>query len=300
MPGDNLSDLLRIFRSVADTGSFSAAGRNLNMSPAWVAKQVTRLEGSLGAALLIRSTRALRLTDAGRESYQTAGTVADELAVLKDKLSADSKMIVGTVRLNVPSIIAQEILARHLTEFQTKYPNLRLDIDVSESFAEILNEEIDIAFRVTRALDDSQAIAERISSVPRILCASKDYLSRMPEIENIQDIKHHKALAFTGLQGPSSWFLRSHGSEERITPNVVVHANNSFVLKQAAIDGAGIAFLPKVIVEDALRSGQLVHLPQIEDADPFNLFLMRAPRTHLPIRIQVAWRYFAKVCKSNT
>ncbi|KZL13806.1 LysR family transcriptional regulator [Pseudovibrio sp. Ad37] len=300
MTSENLSDLLGIFRVVVDSGSFSAAGRILNISPAWVAKQVTRLEAVLGASLLIRSTRALRLTDAGQECYRTASIVADELTWLKDKLCADSKAITGVVRLNVPSIIAQDVIAEHISEFQMKYPSIKLDIVVSDSFSDVLNEDVDIIFRVSRALEDSTAVTQQVSFVPRVLCASKDYLSRTPKIETSHDVKGHKALVFDSPQSSSEWFLRCREGQEWIAPNVVLRANNSFVLKRAAISGAGIAFLPKVIVESELITGQLIHLDQIEDADPFKLFLLRAPRKHLPKRVQIAWRFFAQACKDKT
>ncbi len=299
MSGERLSDLLRVFRAVVDGESFSAAGRKLNMSPAWVAKQVTRLEAYLNTALLIRSTRALRLTDAGQECYRTAGKVAEELAMLKDKLHTDAKLVSGTVRVNVPSIVAFDILAPHIAAFQVKYPNLKLDIVVSDSFVDVLNEDADVVFRVVRSLSDSTAIVQQIADVPRVLCASEEYLRNAPKIENLRDLENQKALMFSGLQSHMSWFLRHKKTEEWIAPSIAVQANNSFVLKRAARDSAGIAFLPKVIVETELRTGQLIHLDQFEDAAPFKLFLLRAPQKHLPIRVQVAWRYFAAILKNE-
>lgn len=299
MSGDNLSDLLRVFRAVVDAENFSAAGRKLNMSPAWVAKQVTRLEAYLNTALLIRSTRALRLTDAGQECYRTAGKVAEELSTLKDKLHTDAKMVSGTVRVNVPSIVALDILAPQLAAFQVKYPNLKLDIVVSDSFVDVLNDDADIVFRVARTLSDSTAIVQQIADIPRVLCASEVYLRTASKIKNLQDLNNHKALMFSGLQNPMNWFLRHKNTEEWIAPSIAVQANNSFILKRAVMDGAGIAFLPRVIVETELRTGQLIHLDQFEDAAPFKLFLLRAPQKHLPIRIQVAWLYFAEVSKEK-
>lgn len=299
MKSEKLSDLLVIFSAVVDASSFSAASRELKMSPAWVAKQVSRLETYLDADLLIRSTRSMRLTDAGEECYRTAGKVSEELAALKDRLNTNSKMVSGSVRVNVPSIVAVDLLAPHIASFQNKYPKLKLDVVVSERFVDILNEDIDFVFRVARALSDSTAIVQRLADMPRILCASESYLQSAPNIASLQDLKSHKALMFSGLQNPESWALRHLHFEELIVPNVVMQANNSFLLKRAAIDGAGVAFLPQVIVERELRTGQLIHLTQFEDAAPFSLFLLRAPQKHLPIRVQVTWRFFAEMLSSQ-
>lgn len=297
MGSEKLSDLLLIFRAVVDADSFSAAGRELNMSPAWVAKQVTRLEAILDSALLIRSTRSLRLTDAGQECYRTAGNVADELTALKNKIHSDAKLVSGTVRINVPSIVAIDILAPHLAAFQVKYPKLSLDVVVSERFVDVLNEDVDIVFRAVRSLSDSTAIVRQVADLPRILCASTDYLRTAPPIDTLADVQAHKALMFSGLQKPMMWFLRQGENEGWAEPQIALQANNSFVLKRAAVDGAGLAFLPKVIVEAELRTGQLIHLSQFEDAAPLTLFLLRAPQRHLPIRVQTAWNYFARLGK---
>lgn len=299
MKSEKLSDLLVIFSAVVDASSFSAASRELKMSPAWVAKQVSRLEAYLDADLLIRSTRSMRLTDAGEECYRTAGKVSEELTALKDRLNTNSKMVSGTVRVNVPSIVAVELLAPHIEPFQNKYPKLKLDVVVSERFVDILDEDIDIVFRVARALSDSTAIVQRLADMPRVLCASESYLQSASNITSLQDLKTHKALMFSGLQNPESWALRDLHFEELITPNVVMRANNSFLLKRAAIDGAGVAYLPRVIVERELCTGQLIHLTQFEDAAPFSLFLLRAPQKHLPIRVQVTWRFFAEKLSSQ-
>ncbi|MFY0681129.1 MAG: LysR family transcriptional regulator [Thalassovita sp.] len=297
MSGENLSDLLRIFRAVVDGESFSAAGRQLNMSPAWVAKQVTRLEAHLDTALLIRSTRSLRLTDAGQECYRTAGKVADELSALKNKMHSDARHVSGSVRINVPSIVAMHILAPHLAGFQRSYPNVHLDVSVSESFVDVQNEDVDIVFRVVNALGDSSAIVQQVAEVPRVLCAAQSYWDGAPATNQISDLKAHNALMFSGLQSPMQWLLQHNAHQEWVAPTIAMQANNSFILKQAALDGAGLAFLPRIIVEAELASGQLVQLDHIRDAAPFGLFLLRAPQKHVPARVQVAWRYFAKVCR---
>jgi DNA-binding transcriptional LysR family regulator len=298
MSGEKLSDLLAVFHAVVEAGSFSAAGRDLNMTPAWVAKQVTRLEAYLGAALLLRSTRSLRLTEAGQDCYRTAGRVAGELETLREKLHADSQLVSGVVRVNVPSIIAVDVLAPHIATFQKLYPNLRLDVVVSEAFVDVLNADTDILIRVVHAMSDSSIIVQKTAELSRVLCASKAYLGDHPSISSIRDLAGHKGLMFGGANSPKSWRLRHGGAVHDFAPEIVVQANNSFVLRRAAMEGAGLAFLPSVIVEEDLRRGDLQHLAQFEDAEPFKIFLLRAPQKHLPRRIRLSWDFLSDVLKS--
>lgn len=299
MAGEKFSDLLGVFQAVVDAGSFSEAGRSLNMSPAWVAKQVTRLEETLDSALLIRSTRALRLTEAGQECYRTAGIVVEEISGLKDRVHLKSNKMVGTIRIDVPSIIAYDLVSPHLAAFQRTYPNLRVEITVLDRFVDVLNDEVDIVFRVTEALADSSVISQKIGLVRRVLCASKEYLESAREIRSVRDLTNHKGLMFSGLRSSSRWMLRKDGVEEWVSPDICIEANNSFVLKQAAVDGAGIAFLPEVIVRTELKNGRLVPLAAFEDAAPLSVFLLRAPQRHLPTRVGTAWQYFAKKVKAG-
>ena len=297
MNGEKLSDLLVIFRHAIDRGSFSSAGRRLNMSPAWVAKQVTRLEASLDATLIIRSTRALRLTEAGQECYRTAGIVSEELSALKEKLHLKTNEMTGTIRVNVPSIIAHDLLAPHLAKFQRLHPKLRLEIVILDSFTDVLNDEVDIVFRVTEVLNDSTAVVAKVGVVERVLCASPTYLKSNDEIHSLEVLEAQKVLMFSGLKSPNRWFLRCGQAEAWVAPRVGIEANNSFILKRAAVDGTGIAYLPKIIIRSELKNGTLTELDAFQDAAPLSLFMLRAPQKNLPNRVRAAWNYFASNLK---
>jgi DNA-binding transcriptional LysR family regulator len=299
MSSENLTEYLRIFRVVVDRESFSAAARELNMTPAWVARQVTRLEEHMNASLLIRTTRHLRLTDAGQECYRVAGRVADELDLLRDNLQRTASQITGTVRLNVPTVFALGRLGNQLAEFQEKYPKLTLEISVTDSFVDLFNDDVDIVIRIAHALQDSSAIVRKIDDVPRVLCASKSYLAANPELSRLSDIKHHKALIFSGLRTPNQWHLSDGKTTAWIDPDAAFRANNSFLLKMAALSGSGLAFLPRMIVEEELRTGQLIHLSNFVDCSPFQMYLLRPPVKHLPARTKIVWDYLSAGGLSN-
>ena len=294
MRSENVTEFLRIFRLVVERESFSAAARELNMTPAWVAKQVTRLEEHMNASLLIRSTRQLRLTDAGQECYRGAGRVADELQSLRDRLQCNSAQIAGSVRLNVPTIFALGPLGKQLAGFQDSFPNLTLEISISDSFVDLFNDDADIVVRIAHTLQDSTAVVRRIGDVPRVLCASPEYLANNRELSELTDFKHHKALIFSGLRAPNQWHLSDGKTAAWIDPNAALRANNSFLLKMAAIAGTGLAFLPRMIVEEELKTGQLVHVANFVDCSPFQMYLLRPPAKHLPARTRIVWDFLSK------
>jgi DNA-binding transcriptional LysR family regulator len=298
MSSEKLSDLLAVFHAVVEAESFSAAGRTLNMSPAWVAKQVTRLETYLGAALLLRSTRSLRLTEAGQECFRTAGRVAGELETLREKLHADAQVVSGVVRVNVPSIIAMDVLAPRMAEFQALYPHLRLDVVVSDTFADVLSEQTDILIRIVSAMSDCSIIVQKTAELSRVLCASDAYLRTGPAVTSVADLAAHDGVMFSGPYSQGIWRLRHGGQVNEVAPKSVVQANNSFFLRRAALAGAGLAFLPSTIVTADIERGDLHHLAEFEDAEPFKIWLLRAPQKHLPRRIRVTWDFLSRALKS--
>ena len=293
MSAENLTEYLRVFRAVVEHESFSGAARALNMTPAWVARQVTRLEEHMKASLLIRSTRQLRLTDAGEETYRVAGRVADELQSLRDSLQLKAAEISGVVRLNVPTVFALGRLGYRIADFQTRYPNLTLDIVATDSFVDVFNDEADIVVRIAHTLPDSTAITRKIGDVPRVLCASPEYLALSGYPKTFADLGRHKALVFSALQASTQWHLSDGDEETWIDPVACLRANNSFLLKTAALAGTGLAFLPKVIVEDELRTGALIHLSRFVDCSPFQMYLLRAPANHLPARTRIVWDFLS-------
>ena len=293
MSSENLTEYLRIFRVVVDRESFSGAARELSMTPAWVARQVTRLEEHMKASLLIRSTRQLRLTEAGQECYRAAGRVADELELLRDSLQRNSAQAAGTVHLNVPTVYALGGLGRQLAEFQEKHPQLCLEVSVTDRFVDLFNGDADIVVRIAHTLRDSSAIVQKIADVPRVMCAAPGYLAAHEKISRLSDIEGHKALVFSELQASNQWHLSDGKTTAWIDPKAAVRANNSILLKNAALAGTGLAFLPRMIVEEELTTGSLVELPDFADCSPFQMYLLRPPARHLPARTRVVWDFLS-------
>ncbi len=296
----NLTDYLRTFQTVVERGSFTAAAKDLRVTPAWAARQVTKLEHNLQSTLLIRTTLRLHLTNAGHLCYRTAKRISSELGALEEKIHNDTSKVSGLVRLNLPSIYAFSRLPHLGTELQSKYPNLILQIEVSDDFVGLLDDNADIIIRATHELHDSSATVRKLGKVPRVLCASQDYLSSAPSLATIDDIECHNALIFSGLRRSNQWFIASDCEQRWVSPIPSMRANNSFLLKAAAINGQGVAFLPQMIVQDELQSGSLIQIAHLKDAAPLNLFALRPPIANPPTRIQIVWNHLVHGSASMT
>lgn len=293
MKTQNLTEYLRVFRKVVDEKSFSATGRALNMSPAWVATQVTRLEQHLDSTLLIRSTRQLHLTDAGQQCYQTAVRITEELNTLTDQLHEKGSQINGSVRINVPSIFARDQLGRKIAQLRQQHPKLGLDVTVSDHFVDLFGGDQDIVVRIAQSLQDSAAIVRKIGEVSRVLCASPDYLAKNPAPKTLRDVEDHAALSFTGLNTADQWQLSDGTTSAWVQPSTVFRANNSPLIKYAAISGAGLAYLPKLLIEGELKSGALIEVTPLRDSAPLQIYALRAPVKHLPAKVQAVWDFLA-------
>ncbi|WP_310621383.1 LysR family transcriptional regulator [Flexibacterium corallicola] len=294
MSTENLTEYLRIFRTVVDKQSFSAAARDLNMTPAWVARQVTRLETHLNASLLIRSTRQLHLTAAGQECYNSAGRVMEELGSLRDVVALDSRQLRGKITINIPRILASDKPAELICGIQECFPDLSLDFTVSDHFVDPLSGDYDIILRIAHRLPDSNALQRKIGEVPRVLCASPKYLQLMPVPQKLSDIQQHRALMFKGLQSTGQWKLKTEEETGWVAPKMVIEANSSPLLKAATIAGRGLAFLPQMIIDKELASGELVEIAGFAACDPMHLYILRPPTTYLPTRTKVVWDYLTE------
>lgn len=294
MSGINVVECLKVFRTVVDQGSFSAAAKALHISAAWAAKSVTGLEDHLNVTLLIRSTRSLRLTDAGQHCYRSAGKIIDEIDILQNQMRDEAIEISGTVRVNMPSIFAIQFMGKLAAKFQIEYPKIKLDLISNDNFSDVFGEEYDLVIRLTTSLSDSGLISRKLMEVPRILCATPGYLLQAHKLECVEDLAEHRCLLYSGLQVPDIWQLLENGQLINISPNAFIRVNNSYVIKAALLAGAGLAFLPRLIVENEVKTGEITKVSIFEDAYPLTLYALRAPSKHLPARTRVFLDFLEK------
>jgi DNA-binding transcriptional LysR family regulator len=263
-----------LFARVVEAGSLSAAGRALGMSPGQVSKRLARLEARLGVRLAHRTTRALTLTEAGATFH---GEIVDILARLRgaeQRLIGSREVPAGRLKVTAPTSFGRLHVAPHLDAFLRAWPEVRLEIELSDGFADIIAERIDVAIRITAAPDPRLA-ATRLATSGRILCAAPAYLAQWGEPKSVAELAGHRLLA---ADGQLPWLLSAGGKRVTVPGTSHVRTNSSELVRELALSGVGIALRSLWDVAGLIEDGRLVRvLPQLAGSDDVAIYAMHAP-----------------------
>ncbi len=269
-----------------DTGSFSAAARELNLTPSALSKLVTRLEDRLGARLLQRTTRRLHLTPEGEAFYLRARRILADMAEAETEVLQSASRPQGLLRLHCGSAFGMHQLAPAIPFFLESHPGVRLDITISDQPLAAVEERIDLAIRIG-PLDESSMVARRICNLQRVICAAPSYLAKYGTPRTPDDLYQHNCLWITSLPVLRRWpFDTAEGIRVvHIDGNVV--ANNAETVVQLAVAGVGITRLTDVIVGDAIQRGELVPiLTDWHHVEPVPLFATYPSGRHLSPKVR--------------
>lgn len=250
---------LEIFRKVVDCNGFSAAARELGLSNASVSKAIKELESQLGAQLIVRTTRSLHLTDVGRAYYQRVGQVLDALEDADEQVRSETAAPRGRLRLAAPMSLGLVALQEALLSFCKTYPDILLDLHMSDSVVDVVGEGFDAAIRGGN-LPDSSLKARKLMSLDRVVVAAPEYLARTPALERPEDLSEHDALIYSGAEHSETCTLKRDGETVQVHLRPRLRVNSSIAVKSAAEQGLGIAVTPHVYVRQALDEGALVQL----------------------------------------
>ncbi|MDH5823711.1 LysR substrate-binding domain-containing protein [Luteimonas sp. RD2P54] len=255
----NLNDL-RYFVAAVDSGGFAAAGRLLGVPKSTVSKRVAELERALGARLVHRTSRSFALTGPGRDFHERAAAALVEAEAAETAVRARQAEPSGPGRITSSVPVAQQLLAPHLPRLAAAHPRLRLQLDVSDRFVDIVQEGYDIAVRSHAApLPDSGLVQRQVMAEPVILVAAPAYLACRPAPAAPDALADHDGL-LTGA-GNTAWRLEGPGGAAvLVEPRARMVANESTVLLAAAHAGLGIACLPELLCDPALRAGTLLRV----------------------------------------
>ncbi|MEC4562668.1 LysR family transcriptional regulator [Pseudomonas inefficax] len=247
---------MRIFAQVMEAGSFTAAADRLGMSKQSVSRRLMQLEERLGVRLLNRSTRRLDATPLGQHYYQSALRLLGEVQQVEHDISGQAQALRGTLRLSAPLSFAMAHLGCLLTEFLQLHPQVDVEVDLSDRAVDLIGEGYDLALRIG-ALEDSSLIARRIASVERVYCASPVYLETRGVPARPEQLAGHDCLPY-GHSRQVQWQFSQGGKARAIQVVGRMRANNGELLRDAAIAGMGVTYLPTFIVGQALADGRLV------------------------------------------
>lgn len=249
---------MRVFRLAVEFKSFAAAARRLDMSPAMASKHVMHLERRLGTLLLNRTSRHLSLTESGATYFEHVRLLLDDLDDVESAVSQSTAAPHGTLKLSVPVWMANPDFVGVLNDYQRRYPQVRLDVDLSGRFVNLVEEGFDLALRVTNPLSLGPAlIARPIASVTFQLVASPHYLDSAGAPADVRALSEHAMLGYSMLPANHTWEVEGPRGVEMFKFESCLQTNNESLLRLAALEGMGLAFLPKVLIARDLEAGAL-------------------------------------------
>jgi DNA-binding transcriptional LysR family regulator len=286
---------MQVFARVASLGSFSAAARALSLSQTMVTKHVVAIEDRLGVKLLHRTTRRLRLTEAGRRYLTSCERILAEIEEAEALAAADRAEPRGTLRLNVPLSFGVREIAPALAEFTAQYPTLTVDLGLNDRVVDLIEERWDLAIRIGR-LKDSTMIARRLAPCRMVLCAAPAYLAIRGRPRRVDDLKGHNCLCYTlsNETQPDRWvFGQTIDVSVQVSGNL--RASNGDALRLAALAGQGVIYQPTFLVAEDLRAGRLVALTLDEPVqEPLGVFAVYPLDRHPPAKVSACVEFFAR------
>lgn len=287
-------EALAIFAKVVELRSFAAAANELALSKATVSKAVGRLEERLGARLFNRTSRRLALTDAGRTLAVRASQLLADGEAAESEALAQSAAPRGLVRLAVPMTFGVKVLAPLLPDFLTQYPDVAVDMHLSDAMVDLIGEGFDIGVRIA-SLPDSSLVARRLCAMPRHTVAAPSYLERYGRPTHPMHLAQHRCFAYAYLSTPNVWhFTNAAGEEATVRPSGQLRVNNGEAVLPALIAGLGIADLPDFIVGDAIAAGQVEVILKDWKQTEGAVHLVMPPGGPRPARVEALIEFLAE------
>jgi DNA-binding transcriptional LysR family regulator len=285
-------DLIDTFVSVVDAGSFSGAAERLGVSKSLVSRKVSTLEQELGTQLLFRTTRQLNPTEAGHELYLKSSRLLSSLEEAGESVRNMEETPRGHLRIAAADWFGERYLAAGSAEFSLKYPQLRIDVHITNLRIDLVAERYDLALHYG-GLPDSSVRARRICLIPHVVCASPDYLARQGEPRSIEELRQHNCLV-SDFEFCTMWRFKGPAGPVDIDLDGTWRSNNGQALLFAAAQGLGLCRLPLPYVSEYLQQGKLrTVLDEFRD-DPFPVWMLYPNTRYVSAKVRLFIDFFAE------
>lgn len=283
---------LRYFSKVVETGSFTQAARHFSVPPSSLSRRVADLEKNLGATLLKRSTRVVKVTEVGQTYYEQVQQVLHQLEQSNEAVRSYQSKPMGRLRISSMVGFGERILLALLDEFSQLYPDIILDISLSDELSALGRDDVDIAIRGGYAPNERvQAI--RLMANEFIPVAAPSYLAEMGTPKSVLDLRQHRGLYFRTPQGPSPWLCELDGQWEDVSAPQVAVSNNGKWLAGKAVSGLGIMMAPRWLLTPYFKNGTLQELffdqdLQVSQNPNLAVYLLYQKQRYLVPKVKVA------------
>ncbi len=271
---------MRVFVTVVDLGSQSAAADHLDLSRPVVSRYLAELEDWVGARLLHRTTRKLSLTAAGGETLPRCRQLLDLCGDMQAAVSEPDDAPRGLLRLSVSTSFGQAQLGAAIAEYVKRYPLVTVDLQMLDRTVNLVDERIDLAIRTSNDLDPN-LIARRLTVCRSVVCATPAYLREHPAPQKVEDLARHNCLTHSYF-GKSLWHFEENGEHVSVPVHGNITANEASTLMRVTLAGAGVAMLPSYQAGELIRNGELVRLLPHAEPRQMNIYAVYASRKHMP------------------
>ncbi|RWU22468.1 LysR family transcriptional regulator [Pseudomonas alkylphenolica] len=287
-----MSDLddLAAFAVLMDAGSFTQAAQQLGWSKGQLSKRISALEASHSIKLLHRTTRRLSLTAAGAMLLPQAQALVRQMNGARQTLAMLKDELAGPVRITVPVSLGETFFEGLLLEFSGRYPDLQVELELSNGYRDLLGDGFDLAIR-TDVEDDARLVARPVLAMQELTCASPLYLARHGEPQTPMQLSGHRCLLNSHYSGREEWLYHQQHDLLRVQVAGSFASNHYSLLKKAALLGAGIARLPSYMLHAELADGRLHWLLREYQTRSVPLFLVHPYQSQMPKRVQVLADY---------
>lgn len=276
---------IECFIAVADLGSFVKAADALGISKAAVSRTVLELEARLGSRLMQRTTRRLSLTEAGTLYLERCKQIVAALEEADDLLSAGASKPSGLLRINAPQTFGVLHLAPLWPMFLERHPGVALDITLSDRIVDIIDEGFDMAIRIAR-LADSTLVHRKLTTTSLQVCASPAYLEKHGTPTHPDELARHETISYSYNASKDEWPFNGPDGPVSVRVNSRMHVNNGDSCVAAALGGVGITRQPTFMIDQYLRSGQLVPLLTEYTSPELGIYAVYPSRAHLPAKMR--------------
>ena len=283
---------MNMFVRVVETGSFSAVAKELNSTQPTISKNIAELESWLGARLLNRSTRSLRLTETGADYYERCVAILQDVEDAEQNVGLLQTQPRGLIRVSTAVAFGRLHVVPRLAGFFEAYPEIRVDITLNDRVVDLVEEGVDVAFRMGN-LGDSNLIARKLCSSPTLTVASPTYLKQFGMPASPRDLRDHNYIIYTDHGQRDQVTYLDKGDPVHIKVGGNLQSNNSEVVRSALLAGLGISLVPRWLVGDKLSTGELVEVLGDNQPGPTNIHAVYSPGRHLPSKMRSFMDYFA-------
>ena len=283
-------DAIRLFVRLVECGSFSAVGREEGIGQPAVSKQIVALERHLGAQLVLRTSRRVVITEAGQTFYESAKELVDDFDALESSVGERQQSPRGLVRINTAPAHGRLCITPLLPEFFQRYPDVAIELSVSEQHVDLVGEGVDLAIRHGR-LVDSSLTARKLSETELVLVASSGYLAAKGVPTRLSDLDMHTCIVFARGRERRPWSLKVGQETVSYVPHGSLLTGDAEHIRAAVLCGLGIAHAPFWLLAEEIRSGQVqVLLPDLQP-ERLPIHLVYAAGRRVPMRVKVFIEY---------